>query len=71
MKPRGNRVERHWVTHKLEKEKWKTWSRPCTQIVPFVAHHDMNDQGDLGEGITGLLGKETTRTKRQNPSQKM
>ncbi len=29
----------------------------------------MNDQGDLGEETTRLLGKDTSRTKRQEPSQ--
>ena len=29
----------------------------------------MNDQGDLGEETTRLLGKDTTRTKRENPNQ--
>ena len=47
----------------------KTQSSPCSQIFPFAAHHDMNDQGDLGEETTRLLGKDTSRTKREKPSQ--
>ena len=65
MKPRGSRVEWHSVIHKQKKKRWKTWSRPCSQSAPFVAHHDMNDQGNLGEETTRLLGKDTARIQKR------
>ena len=48
-----------------EKEKNERPDQDLTSLsVPFIAHHDMNDQGDLGEETTRLLGKDIARTKK-------
>ena len=47
-----------------------TLSRPCSLIVPFVANHDMNDQGDLREETTKVVGKDTSRTKKRKSKPK-
>ena len=35
-----------------------------------MAHHDMNDQGKLGEETTKFLGKDTSRTKKTKSKSK-
>ena len=67
MKPRGNSVETTLGNPQEKKKKTnkKTGSRPYTQIAPFAAYHDIEDRGNLEEGTKGMLGKDTSRPKRE------
>ena len=71
MKPGGDSVETTLGNPQAEKKnKQKTWSRPYAQIAPFVAYHDMEDRGNFEEGTKGLLGKDTSRPKREDSKSK-
>ena len=66
MKLEGNSVETTLGNPQEEKKnKQKTWSKPYTQIAPFIAYHDMEDRGNLEEGTKRLFGKDTSRSKRE------
>ena len=58
MNPGGSSVEMTLGNPQVEKKnKWKTWSRPRTQIAPFVVYNDMEDRGNLEEEQKDCLEK--------------